>query len=92
MREAIRELDRNGIPASRLKACEDAGRDGTRLPRMRQDLSPAPGRPGAWIFQLRIDDEQRPFLACLAFGVVPTRSWQPSVYQVAGRRLHAAKP
>jgi hypothetical protein len=91
MREAIRALDRDGIPISRLKACEDPGRDGTRLPRCTKTYLPPPD--GAWgmVFQLRIDDEQRPFLACLAFGVRhPTQSWQPSVYQLADRRLRAA--
>ncbi len=44
MRDAIRELDRDGIAASRLKACEDPGRDGTPLGRMRKDLPAAPGR------------------------------------------------
>jgi hypothetical protein len=30
-----------------------------------------------------------PVLVCLAFGVRhPTRPWQPSVYEVADRRLH----
>jgi hypothetical protein len=89
MREAIRELDRDGIPAGRLKACEDPGRDGTRLTRCAKTYLPAPDGTWGMVFQLRLDNDQRPFLACLAFGVRhPTRSWQPSVYQVADRRLH----
>ena len=88
MREAIRELDRDGIPPSRLKACEDPGRDGTRLVRCAKTYLPAPDGTWGMVFQLRLDNDQRPFLACLAFGVRhPTRSWQPSVYQIADRRL-----
>jgi hypothetical protein len=91
MRDAIRGFDRDGISASRLKACEDPGRDGTRLAGCAKTYLPPPDGSWGMVFQLRLDDDQRPFLACLAFGIRhPSLSWQPSVYQVADRRLHAA--
>jgi hypothetical protein len=89
MRDAIRELDRNGILASRLKACEDPGRDGSCLPGCAKTYLPPPASQWGMVFQLRFDSDQRPFLACLAFGIRhPSRDWQLSVYQVADRRLH----
>lgn len=88
LRDTVRELDREGIPSSRLKACEEAGRDGTRLPGCAKTYLPAPAGQWGMVLQLRLDDEERPFLACLAFGMRhPTRSWQLSVYEVADRRL-----
>jgi hypothetical protein len=89
MREAVRELQRDGIAKSRLKACEAQGRDGTSLAGCAKTYLPPPIGPWGMVFQLRMDDEQRPFLACLAFGIRhPVQRWQPSVYQVAHRRLH----
>lgn len=87
--DAVRALARDGIPVDRLKACEDQGRDGTRLPGCAKTYLPAPDGPWGMVFQLRIDPQGKPFLACLAFGVRhPTRPWQPSVYQTAHQRLH----
>jgi hypothetical protein len=80
LRDAIRELGRHGIPTARLKACEDSGRDGTSLPGCAKTYLPAPAGTWGMVFQLRLDDDQRPLLVCLAFGVRhPSRSWQPSV-------------
>jgi hypothetical protein len=91
MRDAMRAFDRDGIRPSRLKACEDPGQDGTRLAGCAKTYLPPPDGSWGMVFQLRLDNDQRPFLACLAFGIRhPTRGWQPSVYQVADRRLHAA--
>ncbi len=91
LRDAIRELDRHGISVGRLKACEDPGRDGTSLPGCAKIYLPAPEGMWGMVLQLRLDDEQRPLLVCLAFGVRhPSRSWRPSVYQVADRRLHGS--
>ncbi len=71
------------------KACEDPGRDGSRLPGCAKTYLPPPAGQWGMVFQLRFDSDQRPFLACLAFGIRhPSRDWQPSVYQVADRRLH----
>ncbi len=54
-----------------------------------------PEPDGTWgmIFQLRIDDEGRPFLAFLAFGTRhPTSPGALSVYEVAHHRIHVQPP
>jgi hypothetical protein len=85
---ARQELTADGLPTSLLKACEDTGRDGTHLPSCAKLYLPAPAGLWGMVFQLRLDSDQRPFLACLAFGVRhPTGPGQLSVYQVAHRRL-----
>jgi hypothetical protein len=41
------------------------------------------------VFSGDLAEDGTPVLVCLAFGLRhPTRAWQPSVYQVADRRLH----
>jgi hypothetical protein len=91
LRDALRELGHDGILASRLKACEGEGRDGTDLQGCAKTYLPAPAGQWGMVFQLRLDDKRRPFLACLAFGTRhPTRSWQLSVYEIAHRRLHGS--
>lgn len=48
MRDAMRELDRNGIPASRLQACEDPGAMEAACPdAQRPTYRPQPAS-GAW--------------------------------------------
>ncbi|HEY2768624.1 MAG TPA: hypothetical protein VGI76_10215 [Solirubrobacteraceae bacterium] len=89
LNQAVRDLSRHGITTSRLKACQDHGQDGTRLPGCAKTYLPAPDGPWGMVFQLRIDPDNTPFLACLAFGARhPSRPWQPSVYQTAHQRLH----
>lgn len=91
MDEAVRSFEERGIPASDLRACEDPGPDGTRLPGCVKTYLPAPVGSWGMVFELRLIDDKRPFLAFLAFGVRhPTQSWQLSVYQVADRRLHGS--
>jgi hypothetical protein len=91
MDDAVRDFQERGIPACELKACEDPGADGTRLPGCAKTYLPPPIGSWGMVFELRIDDDKRPFLAFLAFGVRhPTKSWQLSVYQVADQRLHAS--
>jgi hypothetical protein len=84
------ELTRDGgLAPDRLKACEAEGRDGTRLPGCVKIYIPAPDGPWGMVFQLRIDDDGRPYLACLAFGVRhPTGPGALSVYEVADKRLN----
>jgi hypothetical protein len=90
MDDAVRDFEERGIPASDLRACEDPGPDGTRLPGCVKTYLPPPVGSWGMVFELRIADK-RPFLAFLAFGVRhPTKSWQLSVYQVADRRLHGS--
>jgi hypothetical protein len=86
--DAVRELSRHGIHPDRLRACEQEGHDGTQLPGCAKTYLPPPEGPWGLVLQLRIH-ENRPYLACLAFGLRhPTRPWQPSVYQTAHQRLH----
>jgi len=54
-----------------------------------------PQPDGAWgmVFTGDTDHTGAPVLVYVAFGVRhPTRAWQPSVYQVAHRRLHSPLP
>jgi hypothetical protein len=46
------------------------------------------------VFEFRFDEDRRPYLAFLAFGVRhhPRRSHALTVYQVAHRRLHDTHP
>jgi len=87
-RERVR-LEGGGLPASELQACEPEARDGTRLGSCVKTYLPQPD--GAWgmVFTGDIDANGLPMLVYVAFGVRhPERPWQPSVYQVAHRRLH----
>jgi hypothetical protein len=80
--------ERDGQPAHELRPCEPEGRDGTRLPGCVKTRVPWPDGPWGMVFDGRIDDDGRPFLACLAFGTRhPTGPGALSVYEVASRRL-----
>jgi len=84
------KLTADGLSYERLKACEAEGRDGTRLPNCVKIYIPEPNGTWGMVFQLRFDDDGRPFLACLAFGTRhPTGPGALSVYEVASRRLNA---
>lgn len=83
-------LTQDGLSPERLKACEAEGRDGARLPGCVKIYIPGPDGPWGMVFELRIDESQRPYLACLAFGSRhPTGPGALSVYEVADRRLNA---
>jgi predicted acyl esterase len=83
-----REIVKNGLDPLRLKRCEDVGRDGTKLPKCAKIYIPEPDGPWGMVLELRIDDDRRPYLACLAFGTRhPTGPGKLSDYQVASRRL-----
>jgi hypothetical protein len=82
-------LAKDGLLSNRLKACEDEGRDGTRLPGCAKVYIPEPDGPWGMVFELRVDQDGRPYMACLAFGLRhPTGPGVLSVYEVADRRLH----
>lgn len=84
-------LEKHGIKVEELLACEAEARDGTRLGGCVKTYLPRPDGDWGIAFTGDIDTRGRPALVCLAFGVRhPTRPWQPSVYQVADRRLHAS--
>lgn len=93
---AHRERDKlttDGLPPDRLKRCDADARDGTSLPGCVKIYLPEPDGTWGMVFQLRINDDGRPFLACLAFGTRhPTGPGALSVYQVAHQRLHSPPP
>jgi hypothetical protein len=83
-------LERDGIAVRVLLACEPEARDGTRLPGCAKTYLPAPDGPWGMVFRGERPPAGTPTLLCLAFGRRhPPAPWQPSVYQVAHRRLHA---
>lgn len=88
---ARRQMLARGLADITLYACKPEAEDGTRLPRCVKTYVPGPGKPWRMVFELRSASDGRLFLDFLAFGVGhPTRPGQPSVYQIAHRRLHGA--
>jgi hypothetical protein len=80
-------LERDGVPVDPLRGCAAEGRDGTRLAGCVKLYLPRPNGPWGMVF--RGWDLEGPGLVCVAFGLRhPSAPWQPSVYQVAHRRLH----
>jgi len=83
-----RKFAAHGIEAALLRPCRDEGRDGTRLPGCVKTYLPAPVGDWGMVFEGRLDEHGQPFMHCLAFGRRhPLRAGQPSVYQLAARRL-----
>ncbi len=90
--QARRRLERDGLAASETRPCLAEGPEGTRLAGCVKLYLPPPA--GRWGLVLRLARaEEELVLYHLAFGVRhPERPWQPSVYQVAHRRLHPEGP
>ncbi len=92
LRKELGHLD--GWPASRLKACQAEGQDGTRLDGCVKAYVPWPaGRFGA-VF-VPVSHPKRPLaLRLIAFGVRhhPAGSHAETVYRIAHRRLHTQVP
>jgi hypothetical protein len=94
--EALRGLRKDlqrfgGVPRSRLKACQEEGRDGTRLPGCVKTYVPWPdGRFGA-IFAAVAHPDRPIGLRMIAFGVRhhPRGSTARTVYEVAHERLQS---
>lgn len=85
-----RQMLAHGLRDITLHACKDDARDATRLPRCVKTYLPTPDKPWRMVFEVRSSSDGQLFLDYLAFGVGhPTRPGQPSVYQLAHRRLHA---
>jgi hypothetical protein len=86
--DARRQFAIHGIPVALLRPCVAEARDGTRLPGCVKTYLPAPLGDWGMVFQGRLSDRGQPFMHCLAFGRRhPLRATQPSVYDVAARRL-----
>ena len=84
----IQRFKADGVPAAWLKRCDAGARDGTRLPGCVKLYIPQPaGQWGAVFLGGAVDGSLRLFL--LAVGERhPRTPWQPSVYEIAHRRLH----
>jgi hypothetical protein len=87
--EARGEFETKGVPIAQLKACEPEGPAGTRLPHCVKVYLPAPDGPHGMVFEIeRINGRLR--LLYVAFGLrhPGPEVRQPSVYEVAHRRLN----
>jgi hypothetical protein len=86
-----RDIDRDGgLSFSRLKRCDEEGRDGTRLAGCVKTYVPWPtGRFG--LVLLPVAHPTRPLaLRAFAYGVRHPAARKPSVYRIADRRHNAA--
>jgi hypothetical protein len=81
-------LRKEGARREWLLRCEEEGRDGTRLGGCVKLYIPRPA--GQWGAVLAGDEEAaKPALVLVAVGERhPARPWQPSVYEIAHRRLN----
>ncbi len=87
--EARREFEKHGVVIGRLKPCDAEGSDGTQLPNCVKLYLPAPDGPHRMVFELmRIDDRLQPLFAAFGLRHPGDVARQPSVYQIAHRRLH----
>jgi hypothetical protein len=85
-------LERDGIAIAALRAYEPQARDGTQLPRCVKTYVPAPDGVWRMVFGGERSQDATATLLCLGFGPRPPGApWQPSVYQVAYRRLARAR-
>jgi hypothetical protein len=84
------QFEPSGIPVADLRACQAEGPDGTRLESCVKVYLPAPAGPHGMVFRIVRDRQGRLGLVYAAFGLRhPSPDMrQPSVYQVAHRRLH----
>jgi len=82
-------LEREGVVATELFGCDPEPRDGTRLAGCVKTYLPQPDGGWGMVFSGDRDAHGGPILVVVAFGVRhPVQAWQPSVYQVAHRRLN----
>jgi hypothetical protein len=95
---ARRRFEDEGVPVRALMACDEEGRDGTRLGGLLKVYlpltdAPAAKRPFGMVFD-PIDTDRGSVLNYVAFGVRhhPRRSHTPTVYEIAHRRLHGRSP
>ena len=87
----IQRLKADGVPKEWLSKCDAEARDGTRLPGCVKLYIPQPaGQWGAVFLGGSVDG--KPKLFVLAVGKRhPEAPWQPSVYEIAHRRLQARR-
>jgi hypothetical protein len=84
-----RDYEQHGVAVADLLACDEEGRDSTRLPGCVKVYLPQPAGRFGMVFAIH-RQAGRLLLAYLAFGVRhhPYGSNAPTVYQIADRRLH----
>jgi len=84
-------VEQDGQPADELITCDAEARDVTRLPGCFKTRVPWPAGRWGMVYDFRFDENHRPYLAFLAFGVRhhPRDSHALTVYEVASRRLNA---
>jgi hypothetical protein len=77
------------VPIAALQACDPERPGGAQLRRCLKVYVPAADRPHGMVFEITRDSRGRLRLAYAAFGLrdPPSQSRQPSVYEVARRRL-----
>jgi hypothetical protein len=87
-------VERAGQPRDELLGCSTEGRDGTSLPGCVKTYVPWPTGRWGMVFEFRFDEDHRPYLAFLAFGVRhhPLGSNARTVYEVAHHRIHVQPP
>ena len=88
---ARKRLEKDGLTAPETKPCLGLGPEGTQLGGCVKVYLPPPAGPWGMVLRL-VRDGPGVALYCLAFGIRhPVQAWQPSVYRVADRRLHAGE-
>lgn len=88
--EARGEFEANGVPIPQLKACEPEGPGGTQLPHCVKVYLPAPDGPHGMVFEIeRISGRLRLLYAAFGLRHPDPQMRQPSVYEVAHRRLRS---
>jgi hypothetical protein len=86
---ARREFEEKGVAIEQLKPCDAEGSDGTRLPNCVKVYLPPPDGAHGMVFGIvRIDGRLQPLFAAFGLRHPGPRVRQPSVYQVAHRRLN----
>lgn len=90
---ARREFEAEGVPVETLLACDEEGPDGTVLRHCVKLRLPPPDGKFGMVFRIELRDGKST-LVFAAFGVRhhPREAMTPTVYAIAHRRLHVAKP
>jgi len=86
--EARSQFETDGVSIAQLKACEPEGPAGTRLRHCVKAYLPAPDGPHGMVFEIeRIGGRLRLLYAAFGLRHPGPEMRQPSVYEVAHRRL-----
>jgi hypothetical protein len=87
--DARAEFERDGVAIEELKRCEAEGPHGTELPHCMKVYLPAPDGRHGMVFDIdRIEGRLRLLYAGFGLRHPGPNVRQPSVYEIAHRRLH----